>query len=608
MRFLFPPLNHFIVWLKVQFQDEKECTTIKELYKVLKDHRNPFMQDLVTASFQYNYEDVFSHLVGMSQLCSQQLDECGTENVVRITLINTSFQQSLTSAIEKMIEAKLRLDKFGFNSTETTTTSGVEEKHLSDKLTILVNDITIAMKKLNYASYRGKVYKKDPRSRYTYSFKCESRAFVNTLATNEQFKSRLVREMKKIIEMLSDPLCELFDPLIIDYDLIEVNDGVCWSLTNRAFVESAIEESQIGKVSPRAFSVYDPTKHADPRYFREILENSLSQSEVSTFCEDFLKLLNYNKKQHKDMVPCLVGDANSGKTSLFFPIQGLVHHGNIATVTKQRAFNKAMINQFTEIIFIDEAEENTLDISDWKVLTQGGYAAHDVKYQTARSFINKCPMLITAQHNLQFGTVHQPAMDKRLRTYHFKKLPNPKEKAVSWLRKHPMECVAWAAEQAKGCASEAETEDTDSDDENTQSEEGRLQQKEKEDIRVLSLGDPPVQETTSGEASEQECSEQSHGEQIPDSTTNDVLGDLRQTLSRSDVGSLQYRQVAHMLQDQERSIAIRKDFAEKQHESRERCEHADRRFATSGSRRRYAHTNCTRAGELLRPPKSTRGT
>ena len=114
------------------------------------------------------------------------------------------------------------------------------------------------------------------------------------------------------------------------------------------------------------------------------------------------------------MVPCLVGDANSGKTSLFFPIQGLVHHGNIATVTKQRAFNKAMINQFTEIIFIDEAEENTLDISDWKVLTQGGYAAHDVKYQTARSFINKCPMLITAQHKLQFGTVHQPAMDKRL--------------------------------------------------------------------------------------------------------------------------------------------------------------------------------------------------
>lgn len=120
------------------------------------------------------------------------------------------------------------------------------------------------------------------------------------------------------------------------------------------------------------------------------------------------------------MVPCLVKDANSGKTNLFFPIQGLVPPGNIATVTKQRAFNKAMINQFTEIIFIDEAEENTLDISDRKLLTKGGYAAHDVKYQTARAFINKCPMLITAQHKLQFGKVHQPAMDKRLRTYNIR--------------------------------------------------------------------------------------------------------------------------------------------------------------------------------------------
>ena len=75
-----------------------------------------------------------------------------------------------------------------------------------------------------------------------------------------------------------------------------------------------------------------------------------------------------------------MGEANSGKTSLFFPIQGLIHHGNIAAVIKQRAFNNAMITSFTEVIFIDEASESTLDIGDWKVLTQGEYFAHDVKY------------------------------------------------------------------------------------------------------------------------------------------------------------------------------------------------------------------------------------
>ena len=42
-----------------------------------------------------------------------------------------------------------------------------------------------------------------------------------------------------------------------------------------------------------------------------------------------------------------------------------------------------MITPFTEVIFIDKATERTLDIEDWKILIQGGCAAHDVKYQSA---------------------------------------------------------------------------------------------------------------------------------------------------------------------------------------------------------------------------------
>ena len=195
---------------------------------------------------------------------------------------------------------------------------------------------------------------------------------------------------------------------------------------------------------------------------------------MAHFCDDFLKLLNYNKKQHKDKVPCLVGEANTGKTSLFFPIQGLIHHDNIATVTKQRAFNKAMITSFTEVIFIDEASESALDIADWKVLTQGGYSAHDVKYQTAKTFLNKCPMIITAQHKLQFGPTHQPAMEKRLRTYVFKTLPNPKKGAAAWLKKHALDCVVWATEKAKDCQGDSENDENDEDDTGREDEEGIL--------------------------------------------------------------------------------------------------------------------------------------
>ena len=105
------------------------------------------------------------------------------------------------------------------------------------------------------------------------------------------------------------------------------------------------------------------------------------------------------------------------------------------TVTKQRAFHEGIINLFTEVMLIAETDENTLDISNWRLPTQGGYTAHNIKYQSARALINQCPMLTTAQHALQFGKVHQPTIDKRLRTYHLRWHKNPEEKAAAWLRK-----------------------------------------------------------------------------------------------------------------------------------------------------------------------------
>ena len=141
----------------MQFQDGKECIAIRELYNLLKDHKNPYMQDLVTASYEHNYREELSSLLATSQ--PQELEGCGTENVVRVIIVKPSFQQPLSNALEKMMEAKLQIDKFGFTRDTTLPVSEREEKHLSDKLTILVNDITIAMQKLQYASYRGKVYK-----------------------------------------------------------------------------------------------------------------------------------------------------------------------------------------------------------------------------------------------------------------------------------------------------------------------------------------------------------------------------------------------------------------------------------------------------------------
>ena len=129
-------------------------------------------------------------------------------------------------------------------------------------------------------------------------------------------------------------------------------------------------------------------------------------------------------------------------------------------------------------------------MDDWKILTQGGYAAHDVKYRNARAFINRCPMLITSQRKLDFGPADQPAMERRLRTYTFQSLPKPKKGASAWMKKHAMDCVVWAAKMAKAPDGEEESEDEDqssADEEYMTASEGILMENEKGEIRGLSL-------------------------------------------------------------------------------------------------------------------------
>ena len=41
----------------------------------------------------------------------------------------------------------------------------------------------------------------------------------------QSFKSRLLKEMKKAVDLLAYPDCEVIHPIIVDYSLIKVNDG-----------------------------------------------------------------------------------------------------------------------------------------------------------------------------------------------------------------------------------------------------------------------------------------------------------------------------------------------------------------------------------------------
>ena len=209
------------------------------------------------SSYQYCYRNEFESFVG--DLDSVDLAECEWEKGVRVWLVDPSFQSNLSRALQKLQDAKLIIDRYGFfdgMGVEREKEPFGDQAMLSDKLTVLLNDTVITMKKLGYALYGGKVYKKCIKAKYTYSYKCE----VNGFAAIEVFKARLLKDMKRVIEILVNLFCEVIRPLWLDYNLIEVNDGRCWSIKERRFLDNAIKDKDIGHVTTRAFSTYDEKK------------------------------------------------------------------------------------------------------------------------------------------------------------------------------------------------------------------------------------------------------------------------------------------------------------------------------------------------------------
>lgn len=49
------------------------------------------------------------------------------------------------------------------------------------------------------------------------------------LGNERVFKIRPIREIQKVPDLLADQYYDLFAPMTVDYVLIEVNTGCCWS-------------------------------------------------------------------------------------------------------------------------------------------------------------------------------------------------------------------------------------------------------------------------------------------------------------------------------------------------------------------------------------------
>ena len=89
-------------------------------------------------------------------------------------------------------------------------------------------------------------------------------------------------------------------------------------------------------------------------------------------------------------------------------------------IAKQKAFNKSLVDETdTLIIFPDEAHSKLMDPDGGKILKHGGLAAHDRKDKISRLAVIRCPMFITCQTDMGFGTEHNDAKSVPLKKYSF---------------------------------------------------------------------------------------------------------------------------------------------------------------------------------------------
>ena len=155
----------------------------------------------------------------------------------------------MTKSALELRRAGLKIDTFGLDDSTaaaaTETSKPSLNKPLSCPITVLCNDIQLALKKLHYITYRGEVYKKVAKAQFTFQYLCSMKTFLHNLMGNEAFKDRLVQHIQRLLPILSEPDSSLMQQLKIDKDLIEVNGGWFWSFSAGRFVTDMISESQV---------------------------------------------------------------------------------------------------------------------------------------------------------------------------------------------------------------------------------------------------------------------------------------------------------------------------------------------------------------------------
>ena len=142
----------------------------------------------------------------------------------------------------------------------------------------------------------------------------------------------------------------------------------------------------------------------------------------------------------------VIGAKDSGKTTWASVFLGIIRRKFIASITQENQYFCAMIDEDTQIIFLDEWAGRTLQSDMAKLVLQGGYMVSAVKHGKPKILDNRCTFYITTNEVPYFGN-DKENVQRRSRVFKSKSLESCLTNVDRWIRDNPMDCIVWIAQE-----------------------------------------------------------------------------------------------------------------------------------------------------------------
>ena len=88
----------------------------------------------------------------------------------------------------------------------------------------------------SHVLYKGIVYCKPKDASFTLVEMMDPESYLNKLLASEVLREKVMRHMNALLRVMSNPQCEVFPQIKIDFNFIEVSGGYCFKISERKFV------------------------------------------------------------------------------------------------------------------------------------------------------------------------------------------------------------------------------------------------------------------------------------------------------------------------------------------------------------------------------------